>query len=158
MLVNSKQFRKDYDSVVNPLDECFKILDKLADPNNFLGDIYKQVKHRYQNNYYLYETDKEVFENTYPRWMNFFENVINNSLLYENFPFVDKRFDQTKAYKGLCATYGLLRFISIGYTAINNDKDSLIDAVSSLFHLIDHTAFYYNVHILADCAAVLLKL
>lgn len=158
ILVNPKQFKKDYDSSINPLDECFKILDKLADSNNFLGNIYQQIKQRYQDNYPLYDSDKEEFEKHFPKWMSFFENVINNSLLYENFPFVDQRFDQTNAYKGLCATYGLLRFISIGYTAINNDKDSLIDAVSSLFHLIDHTAFYYNVHVLADCAAVLLKL
>ena len=75
-----------------------------------------------------------------------------------SFPFVDSRFDSTMSYKGLCVCYGLLRVLCIGNHHFHDDKDSLIDAVSALFHLIDHTSFYFNVTVLTDNAAVMLKL
>ena len=36
--------------------------------------------------------------------------------------------------------------------------DDLIDVISYLFHVIEHTAFYYNASIMVDNAAVMLKL
>ena len=51
-----------------------------------------------------------------------------------------------------------MRFVCIGYTTVHYSEEDLIDAVAALFHLIDHTAFYYNVGIIVDNAAVLLKL
>ena len=79
-------------------------------------------------------------------------------MMYGNFPFVDNRFSKIDAYKGLCASYGLLRLVCIGYTAVHSSKEDLIDCIGALFHLIDHTSFYYNIHILCNNPAVLLKL
>jgi hypothetical protein len=40
----------------------------------------------------------------------------------------------------------------------NKSSESLVDAVCNLYHLIDHTSFYYNVNVLIDNAAVMIKL
>ena len=84
--------------------------------------------------------------------------VINNSMMYECFPIVDPRFDDTLSFKGLCVCYGLLRIVTAGNHVFHNTKDGLTDAVSALFHLVDHTSFYYNINIMTDNAAVMLKL
>lgn len=156
-VINKEEFEKDYNSELNSLSEALYLLDRLA-KSGFLADIKDEIMNRYTNNYYLFEEDKENFEKAFPKWMFYFENVLNNSLLYENFPFVDNRFDKTNAYKGLCASYGLLRLVCIGYTSIHTSKDDLVDAMAALFHLIDHTAFYYNVNVLTKAPALLLNL
>jgi len=155
--VNKEEFVSDYNVNTNPLNDGLKLLNRLATAN-FLGDIAKAISERYEDNYYQYEIDTENFEKLFPNWMYYFENVLNNSLLYENFPFVDARFNKTLAYNGLCASYGLMRLVSIGWCAINPNKEALVDCLSALFHLIDHTAFYYNVNILSKASALLLKL
>jgi len=155
--VNKEEFIKDYNCDINPVSEGLYILNRLKN-DNFLGEIIEEVTNRYTDNYYQYEIDKDNFEILFPDWMIYFENVINNSLLYENFPFVDNRFNKTLAYKGLCASYGLLRLLCVGYCASHNKKDDLVDCIAALFHLIDHTAFYYNINVLAKSSALLLKL
>ena len=157
-VIDKVSFEKDYNNDKDNLINALDLLNRFSNSDSFMDDINNDIRNRYINNLNQYEIDKKEFEKKYPNWMHFFENVINNSLLYECFPFVDKRFDKTKAYKGLCATYGLLRLISIGYTSIHNSKDDLIDCVAELFHLIDHTAFYYNVNILCENTAAFLKL
>jgi len=156
-LVNKEEFEKDFNCELNPLSEGIELLDRLA-KNGFLADIKDEIRLRYTNNYYQYEEDKENFEKLFPKWNYYFENILNNSLLYENFPFVDNRFDRTNCYKGLCASYGLLRLVCIGYTSIHSSKDDLVDCMAALFHLIDHTAFYYNINILDKSPALLLNL
>jgi len=156
--VNKEEFIKDYNIEENPLTEGLYILSRLVDNTSFLSEINEVINNRYKENYFQYEIDKEEFNNRFPNWQNIFANVINNSLLFENFPFVDNRFSKIKAYKGLCASYGLLRLVCIGYTSVNQSKEDLIDAISALFHLIDHTSFYYNIFVIADSAALLLKL
>ena len=158
LLINEKEFKNDFNNNTNPLTMALNILKRFKDNDNKLDEIIEELDNRYTGNYYQYEIDKARFEKTYPNWMNFFENVLNNSLIYENFPFVDNRFSDTLAYKGLCAAYGLLRLVCIGYTNIHEGEEYLIDAVTCLFRLIDHTAFYYNISIICDDPAILLKL
>lgn len=158
LIVNEKEFKEGYNADINPITSTLNIMERFIESDEFFSSIYNELNERYKDNYFQYEIDKELFEKTYTNWNHFFENVINNSLLYENFPFVDSRFDKTKAYKGLCASYGLLRFVSIGYTSIHKGEEALIDVVAELFHLIDHTAFYYNINVICDDAAILLKL
>lgn len=158
LIINKEEFINDYNLDINPVNETLNLLNRFSNSDNFLSDINKEIRDRYIDNLYQYEIDKEIFEKKYPKWMYYFENIINNSLMYECFPFVDDRFDKTKAYKGLCACYGLLRLVTIGYTSIHNDDEALVDSISELFHLIDHTAFYYNVNVICNSAALLLKL
>lgn len=156
--INQGEFTNDLKKDINPIEEALYILSRLVSDNSFLFDIYQQIKDRYTTNLNQYKEDTIAFEKRFANWNYIFENVINNSLLFENFPFVDDRFDQTNVYKGLCASYGLLRFVSIAYTSINHEKEDLVDAISCLFHLIDHTAFYYNINVIVKSAALLLQL
>lgn len=155
--VNKDEFDKEYETSSDPLIEALNILDRFKSSDSFFEEINDKLQERYKDSsqYYI---DKENFKKKYPDYDKFFMNVINNSLLYETFPFVDDRFDKTNAFKGLCASYGLLCLFAVGYTSINDDENSLIDATSELFHLIEHTAFYYNVNIITNKAASLLKL
>ncbi len=157
-IINEEEFRRDYENTEDPLKEALRLLERFLQNTTRLSQIAETVIQRYGNDPGLYDTDREAFEKSFPDWMPFFERVINNSMIYENFPFVDKRSDRTDSYKGLCICYGLMRIICIGHTAVHPSKEDLIDAVSALFHLIDHTAFYYNASVIAGNAAILLKL
>lgn len=157
-IINEEEFVKDYESDEDPLKEALELLNRFSYDGSRLSRIGETVTDRYGKDPHLYVSDRERFEKDFPDWMTFFERVINNSMIYENFPFVDERSDRTVAYKGLCVCYGLMRVICIGYTAVHHSEEDLIDAVAALFHLIDHTAFYYNVGIIVDNAAILLKL
>lgn len=158
LLTNEEEFLQGYNTDLNPVEEIIKLLDRFKESDDFLSEVFEIIKERYVDNYDRYYEDVKEFEATFTNWSDFFENVLNNSIIYENYPFVDDRFDDTKAYKGLCASYGLLRLITIAYTSIHCDKDSLIDATAGLFRLIDHTAFYYNVHVICDNPAIFLKI
>ena len=149
---------RDYLSGDDPLGKALSVLDRLAGSNDRLEETAMPIVERYRSEPSSYEDDRKSFERDFPEWMGFFERMINNSMMYECFPFVDRRFDRTQAYKGLCVCYGLMRVICIGNHHFHQDKDSLIDAVSALFHLVDHTSFYYNVSVLTDNAAVMIRL
>ena len=157
-IVNEEEFIKDFFAGDDALQNALTVLHKLYKSNAQLEDIAGPIIDRYTDDPSLYKTDIKEFENDYPEWMTFFERVINNSMMYECFPFVDSRFDKTLSYKGLCVSYGLMRVICAGNHHFHKDKDSLIDAISALYHLIDHTSFYYNVNVLTDNAAVMIKL
>ena len=158
LIINEQEFIRDYNTRRNPLKEALSLLKRFSISNQRLQETAEAVIERYAENSELYDLDRLEFEKDFPGWMEFFERVINNSMIYENFPFVDSRADKTDAYRGLCVCYGLLRVLCIGNHFFNPDKEGLIDAVSALFHLIDHTAFYYNISIIADNAAIMLKL
>ncbi len=157
-LVNREAFLADWGADDDPLEQTLRILDRLAGSNNRLEEAVLPIVERYRSDPELYNLDRKQFEEDFPQWEGFFNRVMNNSMLYDCFPFVDKRFDKTLSYKGLCACYGLLRVTCIGNHHFRPDKEGLIDVVSALFHLIDHTSFYYNVNALADNAAIMLKL
>ncbi len=156
--VNSERFTEDFNSEGDPVSQGIAILQKLTDRQSFLYEIVEEITARYQEHTDRFEEDRRRFESLFPQWMRIFKNVINNSLIYENFPFVDSRFDDTDAYKGLCATYGLMRLVCIGYCSEHQRMEDLIDAISALFHLIEHTSFYYNANVTVSNGAVLLKL
>ncbi len=157
-IINAEEFERDFEADVDPLQEGLKLIEHFTEGNDPLADLCLEVIDRYEKDPGEYKKDREVFEERFPDWMFFFEKVMNNSMIYENYPFVDKRADRTGTYRGLCLCYGLLRLLCIGHTADHPKTEDLIDTVASLFRLIDHTAFYYNASIINDNAAVFLKL
>ena len=158
LLVNEEAFKHDSLQSDDPIQMAIEVLETLVNRFSILSDYAEAVINRYRNNEELYSQDCIAFDERFPDWMRFFENLINNSMMYENFPFVDRRFDKTDAYKGLCATYGLLRFLAIGYTAEHPLKEDLIDVCAAIFHLVDHSPFYYNINVIVKYPALLLKL
>lgn len=158
LLVNEEAYRSDSAHDADPITMAMDILRKLVNRYSLLSEYADEVCARYENDHSLYYADAKAFEDRFPDWMNFFANLLNNSMMFENFPFVDPRFDKTDAYKGLCATYGLLRFLAIGHTAEYPEKEALIDVCTALFHLVDHTPFYYNINVIVSYPALLLKL
>lgn len=158
MIINEKEFTEDYYSDADAFQNALTVLKRLYNSNHVLEEIAAPIIERYTEDPSLYDSDMAEFEKDFPEWMHFFERVINNSMMYECFPFVDSRFDQTLSYRGLCVSYGLMRVLCAGNHHFNKSSESLVDAVCNLYHLIDHTSFYYNVNVLIDNAAVMIKL
>lgn len=157
-IINHDEFEKDYNSNADPLNVSIEIINRFHNSNPTMDEIIENINSRYGNNPHLYKKDIELFETENKEWMSFFERIINNSMIYECFPFVDKETDQTRVYKGLCACYGMMRLVSAISCMDNYDKDKLVDAMSALFHLIDHTNFYYVISCLIDNTAIMLKM
>lgn len=157
-IVNPEAFEKDSRADEDALAEAVDLLERFSSSNEILAAINEEAIERYRSHPECYEKDRIDFEERYPDWMAFFERLINNSMIYECFPFVDKRSDPTRAYKGLCAVYGLLKIVCVSATEKQPDRQTLTDAVAALFHLIDHTAFYYNISCIIDNTAILLRL
>ncbi len=157
-IVNEKQFAEDLASLEDPIEAMIGLLKRFLHTNAQFEEIVAPIIERYTQEIELYQKDVQQFETDCPSWMSFFERVINNSMIYENFPFVDQRFDRTDSYKGLCVCYGMMRMICAGSYHFHPNTEHLIDALAALFHLIDHTAFYYNIHVLAEHPAIMLKL
>lgn len=156
--VNLDAFTADEKKADDPVSTAIFLLSHLVGRNSALYPYTNAVIRRYEENPDLYASDTEHFESLFPEWMSLYEKLINNSMMYEIFPFVDESFDNTDAYMGLCCTYGLLRFLSVGYTALHPSKEDLIDVIAALFHLVDHTAFYKNITYYPVNAACMLKL
>lgn len=98
-----------------------------------------------------FEADTAEFEKHFPDWSSYFENLLCNNMLYSSFPAVDPRLDPHKAVRGLSLEYMLLRIMSICHTAeCGRTTEALVDVIAEVYHVVEHTAFYYN-------AAILLK-
>ena len=157
-MINAEEFVKDYDCNREVLSDAIALLKRLSGDNVILNEVCEESEKRYGRNPDLYYKDAKEFEERFSDHRGFFGRMINNSMMYECFPFVDKRTDKTAAYRGLCICYGLLRLVCIVYCLEHRKKEDLIDAVCALFRLIDHTAFYYNVSVLTENAAAFLKM
>lgn len=95
-----------------------------------------------------YKKDEKLFETNYPNWMIYFENVIVNHLYYMNLPYVDERLQKQDCYKGICLLYAIMKIICSVSTIDDHSNDNLAYVISDIFHLVEHTAFYYNAYIL----------
>ena len=92
----------------------------------------------------IYARTAQTFAAHYPKWELWFEQMLVNHVLFEAFPYSDRRQDAHAAYAALCATYGMVRFLAIGCTAQRHDTAQLVDVCAAAFRLIAHTAFSWN--------------
>ncbi len=81
------------------------------------------------------------FVSVLPEWEIVFEHLLVNHMFFEQFPFQDRPVPVADEFLALCAVYTLLRFLSVGWTAIHPSQTDFIDVCSALFRLIEHTAF-----------------
>lgn len=92
-----------------------------------------------------FERDRMAFEKAFPDWSSYFENLICNNMLYSSFPAVDSRVKPSEAIFGLGLQYTLLRVMCICHTAeCGFTMESLVDVTAEIYHVVEHTAFYYN--------------
>ena len=91
-----------------------------------------------------YEAGKKIFEDTYPKWQTFFENIFVNHMFYQDFPYSDNYKNRRGAFISLAAAYSFLRFNAIGYCAQNPSRTSLFDVTAAMFRLIEHSGFDRN--------------
>ena len=98
-----------------------------------------------------FEADRKAFEEAFPDWSSYFENLICNNMLYSSFPAVDHRVEPREAIFGLSLQYTLLRVMCICHTAeCGYTMENLVDVIAEVYHVVEHTAFYYNSMVLLN--------
>ena len=148
----NNDFVGEYNCNDNPLDVLLDLLKIFKNSDDDLEMMIEEVINKYKDNHQSYLKDEIEFRNRYPNWDSLFKRIIFNNFLYVNFPFVDDRIDYFKAYKGLCLCYGMMKVLSVRY------KDNIVDVISAIFRIVEHTPFYYNVSFLEENVSILLKL
>ena len=79
-----------------------------------------------------------------PNWEEFFSKMLVNHNFFVRFPFQDRPEGMIDEFCALCCIYGLLRFLSLGVMAEEDDLSRAIDVCAAAFRLIDHTDFDRN--------------
>ena len=75
--------------------------------------------------------------------------MLVNHMFFSQFPFQDRPESMHSEYVSLCALYALLRFLALGWMAVHDSLDALIDVMAAAFRLVDHTEFdRYASHLL----------
>ncbi len=105
-----------------------------------------------------YAAQAAAFEESFPCWERWMENLLINHMVYMNFPRVDVRMSYAESLKGLCGTWALLRMTCIAHTALHPGREAFVDAAAAVFRLVEHSSFYYNSHVMLENGDALLAL
>lgn len=132
------------------IDRLLNILEELLETSDTLKEYASDAFVRYRgyegDAEELYAEDFETFVRNYPKWEVYFENLLLNNLVYASFPYCDKRIKKSEAIYGLLIQYELLRLICTVYTGNEPGMEKLTDSIAAVYHLVEHTAFYYNAY------------
>ena len=132
------------------LGNLLSIFEELLETSDTLREYASDVFIRYRgcekDAEGLYAKDFEAFRKNYPKWEVFFENLLINNLVYSSFPYCDERIKKSEAIYGVLIQYELLKLICTVYTGNEPDMEKLVDAIAAVYHLVEHTAFYYNAY------------
>lgn len=96
------------------------------------------------------------FEALFPQWQRDMENMLLNHIFYECFPFSDVQENLADEGTALCATYALVRYLTVGYLAERESRDDYVDAAAAAFRLIEHSRFDHNAAVILhhlDCVS-----
>ncbi len=96
----------------------------------------------------LFISDRMRLFERFPECESFFENLICNNMFYSCFPYTDPRITKADGCYGIVFQYALLNIICSAYCAEHPTSDALVDAAAEVYHLVEHTAFYYNSKVL----------
>lgn len=86
-----------------------------------------------------YEKAKQTFVKNYPDYDIRFENIMNNHLFYERFPYSDKKESLLCKYATICGIFMLLKFITVLYTENRPADEDFVDCVAGLFRCFEHS-------------------
>lgn len=81
-----------------------------------------------------------------------------NHFYYSSIPYVDNRIKRKDCTEGICLLYALMKIICSACTINDHSKENLIYTLSDIFHLVEHSSFYYNAHLLISDEASLLNI
>jgi len=99
---------------------------------------------RYKNSVY-------IMQKLLPGWETVFEHMLVNHMYFERYPFHIRIKDPTELFSALCGTYGLIRFLSLGWISRHPTREDFTDVTSAAFRLIEHTSFdLYSSALLKD--------
>jgi hypothetical protein len=69
-------------------------------------------------------------------------------MVYSSFPYCDKRIKSRDAYWGLMLQYEILKLVCSVNTGEEPTIENFVDTVATVYHLVEHTSFYYNAAVL----------
>ena len=95
-----------------------------------------------------YKLANEHFFTVLPEAEAYLEKMMINHMFYEQFPYTDFEETNGDAYLALCASYAILKFLSVSYMADKSKKDDFISVAAAVFRFTEHTSFYKNAMIL----------
>ncbi|MBQ4551828.1 MAG: flagellin lysine-N-methylase [Clostridia bacterium] len=87
----------------------------------------------------LYQQKAAEFARLYPQWETYYENLLINHLLDDDYPFSERHEDVRLKQEAMNLTYALLRFFGVMYA--DGTRESLVDLHAACFHLIEHSNF-----------------
>lgn len=135
-------------SIKAVIDIIGRLLEESDTLKEYAGEIFRLNEFSEGEIREKYFADRILFEKNYPEWSRYFENILCNNILYSDFPCTDRRISESESCSGLCLQFILMKFICAMYTHDKPDKNAFVDCVSGVYHLVEHTSFYYNAHIL----------
>lgn len=132
--------------------EIIEIIGCLAEESrtlqDYLGSVMKLRNRAESDIEAVLKTAADCFERNFPEWSRYFENILVNNLFYSNFPCVDRRINNREACSGLAVQYVLMKVICSLYLQDNPSEEGLADCIAAIYHMTEHTAFYYNSKVL----------
>ena len=155
------------DNDIDNIDDlaCMKQVQNFCKTASINSPIYEDFIKALDDRYTMDEdgvktlrNDVKIFETNYPKWEIYFENILVNHLYYMNVPYVDERLKRQDATQGLCLVYALMKIICACLTINDKSLDNLAYVLSDIFHLVEHSPFYYNAHILIENETSLLNI
>jgi len=87
----------------------------------------------------LYQQKATAFATRYPQWAIYYENMLINHLLDDDYPFSERHEDIRQKQGAMNLTYAILRFF--GVMCADGTRESLIDIHALCFHLIEHSNY-----------------
>lgn len=139
------------------IKELLNRLERLKDGCGSIEPYINEARKLYykEEGYERFCEDKRRMSEKYPDIERVFENLICNNVFYSSFPEVDSRVSERNAYKGLTLQYAILNLLVTSHIAeageLTGDRemnDALSDVLAAIYHLVEHTPFYYNSDVL----------
>lgn len=157
--VSGREFAVDSGEQGAALQSVVSLIGELGEESRSLRFFGEPALERYgDGDLAAFRQDEDLFEQRFPLWQRWFENILANHLFYVNFPCVDARICAPLAACGLCAVYGLMRVISVSWSRASGEESAVADAIAGVFRLVEHSPFYYNAHLLIQRPEILLTL
>jgi len=91
--------------------------------------------------YSKYQLAKKHLEVILPDWQTLFEQLVVNHMFYNSFPYIDNHNRIVDSYLSLTLMYSFLRFNLLVFMANKTDSKDLVDFLSAIFRIIEHSNF-----------------